>query len=918
MLDGLFIEDGNADGEKQSSGKRTDTRVGGAAIVTGYAHIRNCVVQNNKATDAGGGLYLEEGALVSGSIVQYNEVTKGDGGGLYVEEPASASSENVNAATNPARIFTSDIIYNTASGAGGGISFTTDGTPNVRANSVLFWQNTGSEQSNVNGMTTPTDAENTNLTIDDYPISFCATETTREPGINNIAVHTDVDKGVRFATEAYNHNYTDSKGTAVKRMHNSYEFYKIKKYSLLARGGMEYKDYNRLVATYALTTEDLAKTTRTFVGNDFIDIGARAIGELVLPVATADKLMTRIFVVKNEEYVATTSVEVMQNQTESTYYQQEGSSFAYPMRYLDDALEYVRDARKIKDANGKYTNTDKKFEIILSGGTYYPMRNIKGEYVNSRGRTYLVPEGVTIVGGVEVKQTSTSDGESYYGNLATVGDLPDKTADKTTFSVSGKGSVVISHPEIKDIINSRKLSDINHNNIAEPWEMAVQTILSGQVVNGNSNENVYHVIACIADEKHVGGLPDATITYHDSKSEKYDSNAGNGTVPYERGVPVIIDGVEIEDGMAMGYDATAVNSVYTYYKGGAICVEGNWITNTTTNPGDYFKTYTGIDRPVGFRSIPLEVRNCNFRNNGGCLGGAIFTDSELKVFACNFVQNYAKVETDEIGANSVTYAGRGGAINASYNTVIVNSLFANNEADTSPSPDGGELRGVGGAVLLGEYASLHMINCDLVRNLAYGYPAVFCYSANTGGKSSDQDLVKNNPHKIVNTIFWGNEVTGDSGMDKVANFAQDLNDNTKNAEMLWFCAYEAGKGNAPVNSNKKIDYRLQDYTGFGTFIPSLWTGKYNYLDADNTTIKKSIEDNPDKDSGTGLNPVTCNIIIDSDNDAINGPNFINPSSKAGKAGYYTSADWMIGRINNLVDNGWTFLQQDLTGEDPTF
>ncbi len=913
VLDGLFIEGGNADGEKQSTGKRTDTRVGGAAIVTGYAHIRNCVVQNNKATDAGGGLYLEEGALVSGSIVQYNEVTKGDGGGLYVEEPASTSSENVNAATNPARIFTSDIIYNTASGAGGGISFTTDGTPNVRANSVLFWQNTGSEQSNVNGMTTPTDAENANLTIDDYPISFCATETTREPGINNIAVHTDVDKGVRFATETYNHDYTDSEGKDVTRMHNSYEFYKIKKYSLLARGGMEYKDYKALVASDALTAEDMANVTRTFQGNDFIDIGARAIGELVLPVATADNLMTRIFVVKNEEDVATTSVEVMQNQTESPYYQQEGSSFAYPMRYLDDALQYVREARKIKklidaQSDSVYAYKNQKFEIILSGGTYYPMRNIKGEYVNSRGRTYLVPEGVTIVGGVEVKQTSTSDGESYYGNLASVGNLPESNATTTTFTY-GTSNVVISHPEIKDIINSRKLSDINHNNIAEPWEMAVQTILSGQVVNGNSNENVYHVIACIADEKHVGGLPDATITYN-------DANAGNGKVPYTRGEPVIIDGVEIEDGMAMGYDVDAVTSQYTYYKGGAICVEGNWITNTTTNPGDYFKTYTGIARPVGYRSIPLEVRNCNFRNNGGNLGGAIFTDSELKVFACNFVQNYAKVETDQIGNNSVTYAGRGGAINASYNTVIVNSLFANNEADTSPSPDGAELRGVGGAVLLGEYASLHMINCDVVRNLAYGYPAVYCYSANKGGTSSDQDLVKNNPHKIVNTIFWGNEVTGDSGMNMVANFSLDKNQ--KNAEMLWFCAYEAGKGNAPVNSQKNIDYRLQTYTGFGTFIPKLWTGNYNKLGSDNKSIENVVGTNPDTDATTGLNPVTCNIIIDSDNDAINGPNFINPSSKAGKAGYYTSADWMIGRINNLVDNGWTFLQQDLTGDDPTF
>ena len=136
--------------------------------------------------------------------------------------------------------------------------------------------------------------------------------------------------------------------------------------------------------------------------------------------------------------------------------------------------------------------------------------------------------------------------------------------------------------------------------------------------------------------------------------------------------------------------------------------------------------------------------------------------------------------------------------------------------------------------------------------------------------------------------------------------------------MLWFCAYEEGKGNAPVNSENNIDYRLQTYTGFGTFIPWLWKENYNKLGSDNKSIDNIVGINPDKDPNTGLNPVTCNIIIASDNDAINGPNFINPSSKAGKAGYYTSADWMIGRINNLVDNGWTYLQQDLSGDNPTF
>lgn len=916
VLDGLFIEDGNADGDKHQTGERSDTRVGGGAIVTGYAHIRNCIVQNNKAADAGGGLYLEDGALVSGSIVQYNEVTKGDGGGIYVQKPAAAEGDVTG---NPARIFTSDVIYNTASGAGGGISFTTDAAPNVRANSVLFWQNVGSEQSNVSGMTIPSDVDAANLTIDDYPISFCATETTREPGINNITVKTDVEKGVRFDEENYNHNYTDDNGQTVTRMHNAYEFYKIKKYSLLARGGMENSDYEKLINAGLLIANDLTGTNRMFEGNDFIDIGARAIGDLVLPPVAEDNLMTRLFVVNSEEEVDPVSVEVMQNQDDSEYYKQEGSSFAYPMRYLSDALQYVREARKQKDGDD-YKYRDRNFQIILSGGTYYPIRNVRGEYVNSRGRTFLVPEGVSIVGGVATKQTDGS-GDSYYGNVQrdkngeTIEDAPNEE-----FEYSGN-RVVLSHPTIKDIVEDRKLADVNNNSVAEPWEMAVQTILSGQVVSNNTAENVYHVIVCIADEDYVGGLPPATRSV--ANGDYDEGKVKEGKMPYYRGEPIVIDGVIIEDGAAMGYDETAVNNVNTYYKGGAICVEGNWTTSGVIKNED-------VLRSVGYRNIPLEVRNCNFRNNGGCIGGAIFTDCELKVFACNFVQNYVEVRTEEVQTKkdgtgeearvSVTREGRGGAIHARYNTMIANSLFANNEAaPDAAQPGDNNMHGIGGAILVGEYSSLNMINCDVVRNKAYGFPAVYCYAPNKGGTSSDANLADNNLNKIVNSIIWGNEATSsDSGLNRVVNFDKDASDESKNAEMLWFSAYEEGWGNEPVSTTNGIDYRLQAYPGFGTFIPSLWTGGYNVLQSDNVTISKVDEPNPDTDASTGLNPVTCNIIIDSDNGAINGPNFINPSSKAGRAGYYTSADWRIGRVNNLVDNGWTYLQQDLTGDEPKF
>lgn len=903
VLDGIIIENGKADGELD------ETRVGAGAIVTGYAHIRNCIVQNNTATDMGGGLYMKPGALVTGSIIQYN-ATNGNGGGVYVEEEPDRTT-----APNHARIYTSDIIYNTAAHAGGGIYFKT----NLRANSSLFWHNTGSELANIAGETMPTDVGNEVPGINDYPISFCATETTREPGIDNIIVNTDINKGVRFEKEDYNHNYVAADGTQVEVMHNDYEFYKVGKYSLIVRSGMAYSDYAKLMSGQdGIIVEDIAGVDRMGYDNEFIDIGARAYPGVVLPEVDDEKLMTRIFVAKSEDEVSMDAVNVMRNQT--GYYSQEGSSFAYPMRYFGDALEYVRTIRKKKTPDGKYKYKDETFEIVLSGGTYYPRRNIRGEYVNSRGCTFLVPEGVTIVGGVNVQ----NDGV-YYGNV------PEKEGESATeFSYEGN-SVTIKHATLHEIISNRKLHDINHNSIAEPWEMEVQTIFSGQVINSSTSHNVYHVMTCVADEDFVGGLPTPTFDYTD----KVDGQtAGGGTIPKHRGQPIIIDGVNMEDGMALDYQEAAVNSRYTYFKGGAICVEGNWTTgmkfmnhNTEAQEQDY--------SPVGFRNIPLELRNCTFMNNGGGRGGAIYTDGELKVFACNFAQNYARVGADTFeDGKRMSYAGRGGAINASYETIIINSIFANNEAD--PNGDTKTLSGVGGAVLLSNYAKLHVLNCDFVRNLAAGYPAIFCYQANKGiteANKGDVELLRaDNPHKVINSIFWGNK-SMDSGMDKVINFhgySDGSNSDTVYPEALWFCAYEEGKGNKPVYSQNNIDYRLQNYEGYilspddsdrkytsnGTYIPYLWKDKYKELDIDNKTVIDGVGRNPDVVDG--MNPVTNNIIINSDNNAIDGPNFISPSTEAGKAGFYISADWMIGRINNLVDNGWTYLQQDLSDEDPDF
>ena len=929
VLDGLFLEDGKADGE------RAMNRAGGAAIVPEYGHIRNCIVQNNMAADKGGGLLLLPKALVSGSIIQYNS-SNNKGGGLYIYDPKEDELENYEAPSEPmtwedyAHIYTSDIIYNTAN-RGGGLYF----TDNVRANSSLFWQNTGSEMANIAGQTAPTDVneENHEPGIHDYPISFCATETTREPGINNIIVNTDPTKGVRFEKEAYNHDYTATDGTPVTVMHNEYEFYQLNKYSLIVRSGMQYDEYEKLLKDAlmggkdGLLRADMAGVNRAdeAYDNEFIDIGARAYAGKVLPEVNDKLLMTRIFVGRNEDEVSMDAVDVMRNQTQSDYYRQEGSSFAYPMRYLGDALEYIRTIRKKTQTDGgtNYLYNNKDFEIIMCGGTYFPRRNIKGEYINGRGCTFLVPEGVIIVGGVRVQNNDNT----FYGNDS------EKTSD-ATYTYGGK-SVTLDYAGLEDIIKNRRLHDINHNSIAEPWEMEEQTILSGQVVNAASSHNVFHIISCVADEDIVGGLPKPTFEYTDKVPGK---TAGGGELPFERGVPIVIDGVNIEDGMALSYQANAVNSNNTYFKGGAICVEGNWTT------GRQFKNPHPRYNLVGYRNIPLEVRNCTFMNNGGGRGGAIFTDGELKVFACNFAQNYARAgsdtfdETDEEGnttSRTMTYAGRGGAINASYETTIINSIFANNEADVDVTGNKEDFEGVGGAVLTSRYAKLHVLNCDFVRNKAKGYPAIFCYNTNKGVTNDNSGNItlirKDNPNKIVNSIFWGNESV-DESMDQVINYEgfrePDYDKDIDHPEALWFCAYEAGKGNAPVYSGSNIDYRLQKYggyilenenkyTGDPSYIPLLWNDKYNKLKDDNTTVEEVNENNPDVNED-GIVPVTNNIIINSDNDAIDGPNFISPSNVAGKDGFYISVDWMIGRINNLVDNGWTYLQQNLDGEEPTF
>lgn len=78
IVDGLCLTDGKA----TSLSNLPEKTHGGGAIVPAWAHVRNCIVSNCQA-EKGGGLYLLPGATVSGTAIIGN--TAEDGGGLYAD-----------------------------------------------------------------------------------------------------------------------------------------------------------------------------------------------------------------------------------------------------------------------------------------------------------------------------------------------------------------------------------------------------------------------------------------------------------------------------------------------------------------------------------------------------------------------------------------------------------------------------------------------------------------------------------------------------------------------------------------------------------------------------------------------------------------------------------------------------------------
>ena len=320
--------------------------------------------------------------------------------------------------------------------------------------------------------------------------------------------------------------------------------------------------------------------------------------------------------------------------------------------------------------------------------------------------------------------------------------------------------------------------------------------------------------------------------------------------------------------------------------------------------------------------------------------------------------------TDNLGNKiDVKYAGVGGAVMATHQFSAYNTLFANNEAyDQALSVTGTKfsnlnmagdqlntmLGGVGGVAYMGPYGYFHIVNCDLVRNQANMYPAVFTKNPNkdyTGSRNGGINISNaNHPstvyyNQLVNTVIWGNDINDEMSQKYdsdtnyplfkfnsrlICNYAPgeydsygvpDFTSGSTNSpadqkaldkgsneaesafgETAWFSAYEEGRGITPLNDS---DFRSSTYNPFKYVRDLIHEAGTNFTTAVNTYQN-------------------CNIQLSAENLELEGPNFINPSNTPGYAGYNESADWSPARINNLVDNGSGQISQTITLQGETY
>lgn len=623
IIDGVTLTGGKAT-SMVGSGENTQ---GGGAIVPAWGHIRNCRVYGNEAIQ-GGGLYLKPGALVSGTVVNKN--TAEEGAGIYASVPQPTEEGEI-PTVEPAHVVSSTVTDNTAMETGGGIYFANGGALFLN---MVVWNNTASSDNNISGPVYSTfsdeemkaaSAANGNYFEDFFPFNYSFVERFELPSnMVNTAMTSGDDGKLYFAGPERT----------------------LRAFSPLVKQGYSTKLQDHLVANWGIAENDMQGIARKQNNINKIDVGAYAFKGGVIPDPKAGDYRAKLFVNQTTDF----RVSGDENYLKTVV----GRSFYTPLYHLDDALEYVRKARE--------EGIGADFEIFVAQGTYKPTirrTDASTPTENQRQNSFVVPAGVKIYGGFK-------GDEKYSYGLASIngeggnnlGDLIDITDNSSP------------------LIAERTVADFNSNGISEPWELANQTILSGDINASETVKNAYHVL------------------YSSIKKEENGDITGQGTVT--------LDGLTVMDGETANYLP--------------VSVEGDLETNEIGRGGGLYS-----------RGVDYFINRCRFLNNKGIRGNAAYVRGATatvigSIFAGNStVDNLqSNVSTDRIYGGAFCAAAGKGDVKTETMLKAVNTLWANNETT-----------GTGGAIACvtdgsdGLSSTVNLMNNTIVRNKALNSGAIY-------------------------------------------------------------------------------------------------------------------------------------------------------------------------------------------------
>lgn len=603
IIDGIYLIDGKA---TSMAGNGNPNTRGGGAVVPSWAHVRNCVVARCEAIE-GGGLYVLPGGVVSGSLIMDN--TAENGAGVY--------ADNTNAGKDSrAHMVSCTVTDNTASSIGGGL-FLEDGAMMV-TNSIL-WGNTAPSDKNISGVLTEALEDDVWSSVEHgisafYPVNHSFVETYEMPSnFENTTMESNED--LYFASSS--------------RL--------LKAYSPLIKHGMDTEYQGAMASRLGISSVDMQGIPRIQADMPRIDAGAFAFEGGTIP---TDVLLTRIFVSQGA------NVQLPEGEDMDKYI---GRSFYTSLTWLDDALEYIKAVRE----NGVAKETD-RFEILLAGGTYKPSyrrMDASTETVDQRQNSYVIPQGVSIYGGFNgTEQISSKSADSQ-----DIVSIPGVTG---SFTCMG---------DISEILSNRAYSDFNQNGINEPWELASQVILSGNVNVSEQVKNVYHVVY---------------------------SDAGKNQEPLN---PVILDGLTIMDGETSNILSNAADTD-EIGRGGGIYSNG---VSYLLNRCRLINNFAVRGGAVYMRDAKLTIVNSILAGNGTVdnaqpvvptqlpRGGAVYVagvSDAPKVYAGLYAVNTLWVNNETVG--------QGGAIGTNYADGIIgpnyvpevslmNNTFVRNKAQSN-------------------------------------------------------------------------------------------------------------------------------------------------------------------------------------------------------------------------------------------